>query len=462
MPILPKNKKRYLSFLFSDKLLRIGKIDPSGKKLENLFEFPLPENTLLNGEIVNPEQFINFLEGVKNQIKFTSSEITIGLSESRCYTYSLILPAIENKDIDQAIEYKADTFLPYPYNSEYLDWKIIETLPDGRKKILLSAIPKSLIDNYVSCFAKIGLYPQSFITTSLLLFASLPNEAKKLCFAACVENGSLALILCQNNSIQSVSVLSDLNELISTINHMNDFYLVSRGINNLPKQIYLCGENIPENLLNQLKNAQIESIIMSPQVSGIPQEKASEFVTLMALCQGEINLPEDEKTINILPKDLVNKYKHGQTTRSEVSLAIIILTIFGILNFFLIVETYLMFNKLNSLKKEIVFSTSELKKVDNFKAYKPKFLALKKIAVKKPKILSLIELLQNSKEVSIDIISYSQEKKEAYLSGTATTRNDLLKFKESLENKKIYTKVTLPLSALEKESNIQFRILIIL
>jgi type IV pilus assembly protein PilM len=63
------------------------------------------------------------------------------------------MPAIDEKEMTQAIEFEARKYIPIPLSEVALDWKVVGTdntkRPVQNKKILLIAVPKEVVNKYI-------------------------------------------------------------------------------------------------------------------------------------------------------------------------------------------------------------------------------------------------------------------------------------------------------------------------
>lgn len=137
-------------------------------------------------------------EILKNLIKksgATSSRVVSSLPNSVVFTSVIEMPKIPEDELKEAIEYEAKKYVPLPLEEIALSWSVIDqkagkitkdtnlgtfNKSDSTKsKILLTAVPTVVIDNYLKVFELAGLEPDALEIEALSLIRSLiGNESK--------------------------------------------------------------------------------------------------------------------------------------------------------------------------------------------------------------------------------------------------------------------------------------------
>ncbi|MBU4210024.1 pilus assembly protein PilM [Patescibacteria group bacterium] len=456
-------QKRYLAFLFTDQNIKVAKLNKRGDSLELFYEFPLSEQTIQNGQIKDSVQLLSVLEQIKSQLKIDDASVIVGISEVKAFVHTLTLPDIELSEIDQAIKFQADTFLPISYQKLYLDWMLTKK-KENKLNIVVSAVPKKIINAFTKILIKAGLKPVAFESTAISLFRLLPKENQKLSFVAEIDEISTVLVLGSKTSIKACSVVGKNNHFMDTIQEMKNFYLKKRKQN--PPKIYLCGKKCSDSLLKEIKEKlNLETILLSNKIKNIPSNRESELAVLISLAQKNVTLPEDTKTINILPYSLSQKYKNLSKDRLINSFSLFFIVSVSFLSFFLLFLYFNCQNKNKNLKENLdpVYS-SVTASIDKFSFYKNKISLVNQISDQNNLLIQTIKefLASSFDNIEITGINFDSAKKEFIFTGRAKTRLDLLKLKETLEEKDFINQVTLPVSSLEKASQVEFRMKLVL
>jgi len=89
---------------------------------------------------------------------FKNNYAAVCLPEQEAFLQVIKMPEISKEDIRSAIIYEAENYIPYSIEEVYMDSQIVPSL-DHQKglRVLISAIPRSIVDSYLSCFKKAGL-----------------------------------------------------------------------------------------------------------------------------------------------------------------------------------------------------------------------------------------------------------------------------------------------------------------
>lgn len=81
--------------------------------------------------------------------------VVISLPTSRTYARTFTLPKSAEKDIQEAVELEVGQYVPIPVSLLYVDYKII-TRTKEELTIIVSAVPKKIVDNLLDAVASVG------------------------------------------------------------------------------------------------------------------------------------------------------------------------------------------------------------------------------------------------------------------------------------------------------------------
>ncbi len=86
------------------------------------------------------------------------SHVVLGVPTSRTFSRTFTIPTSAEKNLADAIEIEVDQYIPVPFNMLYVDYEII-TRTKEQITVIMSAIPKTLVDNCTSALEAAGLQP---------------------------------------------------------------------------------------------------------------------------------------------------------------------------------------------------------------------------------------------------------------------------------------------------------------
>lgn len=137
-------------------------------------------------------------EILKNLLKkagVSTNRIAASLPNSVVFTSVIDLPKIPEEEMKSAIEFEAKKYVPLPLEEVSLQWSIIQEkrprinletnlgnvgkASESKNKILLTAVPTLVVDNYRKVFEMAGLEPYALEIEAISLIRSLVNEDDK-------------------------------------------------------------------------------------------------------------------------------------------------------------------------------------------------------------------------------------------------------------------------------------------
>lgn len=87
-----------------------------------------------------------------------SDHAVISVPTSRTFSRTFTIPAKAEATLADAVEIEVDQYIPIPINSLYVDYEIIERNKDTLT-VIMSAVPKTLVDSCMSAVVQSGLRP---------------------------------------------------------------------------------------------------------------------------------------------------------------------------------------------------------------------------------------------------------------------------------------------------------------
>ncbi|MBX4191535.1 MAG: type IV pilus assembly protein PilM [Candidatus Doudnabacteria bacterium] len=114
----------------------------------------------------------------------TTNKIVASLPNNSVFTSVIEMPKLPDSELKVAVEFEAKKYVPLPLQEVALSWSVINdkkakkvpATPDARIKVLLTAVPTAVIDNYLKVFQLAGLDVQALEIEALALIRSLIGE----------------------------------------------------------------------------------------------------------------------------------------------------------------------------------------------------------------------------------------------------------------------------------------------
>ncbi len=160
----------------------------------------------LNQDVLTEKDDAN-LQKAADKIKQLISEVGIitenavfSLPESEVFTRIIEMPKIPKEEIAQAIQFEAESYVPYPLEEVQLDWQILEEGKEpGHSELLhalLIASPLVTIERMVKVVEMAGLKPLAIETNAIANNRALTREDTLSPCLAIVDIGAHASELC--------------------------------------------------------------------------------------------------------------------------------------------------------------------------------------------------------------------------------------------------------------------------
>lgn len=96
------------------------------------------------------------------------------------FTSLIDLPAMSDKELEQAVPYQAQSLVPLPMSDVTVDWTVVGTYEDEKgaqkQQVLLISIPNEQIESYQSVFKKAGLKLKMIEIEGLSLSRALSHK----------------------------------------------------------------------------------------------------------------------------------------------------------------------------------------------------------------------------------------------------------------------------------------------
>jgi len=157
------------------------------RKIGNAFDIiafgssSIDKDIIAKGEIKKEDELSESLKaGLKNpeKGKLTTKYVVCSLPEEHSFIRVLQLPKMSLKETKEAIKWEIEQNIPLGIDEVYFDWEIIDnsSIKLDHQDILIAAIPKTVVDPYVSVLRESGLIPVAMEVESIsIVRAAIKN-----------------------------------------------------------------------------------------------------------------------------------------------------------------------------------------------------------------------------------------------------------------------------------------------
>jgi hypothetical protein len=453
-------KKSFVSLSFSSKKIQILQLGLAKKKVKKYLSVDLPEGLIKDRYVQDKEGLAKLLKQSWRSSGFKEKSVGIVIPEFSTFTKSLTLPKLTTGELDEAVRWQAEDFLPWKAKEMIMDWKTTKE-DDKEYQILAVAVRKDLLEGYVDAAALAGLYPLVVETPSLsLVRISDGGPAGRLIIYN--HFGEAILIIAQGEKIIGSSVvdISSQDELLKTSSQILDFYKEAKI-----EKIFIAGLGVSKELPKDLEKTLGKSVEwVTPQITGLSAEELQEYLIPISLQLKEPSEPSDEHTINLLPPVLVKKYERTKLKLQIWSLTLMVTFVVWVC-FLMAIGVYLyMAQQINSFEMgealqarvppEKAKIIAQVKEVNETSA---KVLKITKASVLPQKVFNAVTQV---KPEGVSLLDYRMDLDtgQVSVSGISSNREVLIEFKQGLEENEDLTSVSVPISSFEVESDLEFEI----
>jgi type IV pilus assembly protein PilM len=150
----------------------------SGYKLISYNRTDLPSGIIKDGEIQQEKELVKYIKQAideTNGKKIKTNYAVCSLPEQHSFIKILQMPQMSMAELQNAIKWEAEANIPFPLDEVYIDWQIIEPVKNhlDHFDILINAVPKKIINQYVNVLHRAGIQPVVFETESFASITSL-------------------------------------------------------------------------------------------------------------------------------------------------------------------------------------------------------------------------------------------------------------------------------------------------
>ena len=453
------NKVSFVSLYFTSSKLLVIKLNPAKKKVDVSAAFDLPAGLIQDHEVKDAKALSDVLKHVWKKSRIKEKAVGIVIPESSTFTKSLDLPKLDLGDLDEAVRWQAEEYIPLDPKGMSLDWKIIGG-SDENYRVLLVAVSDKLLNGYVEVVDSAGLLPLLVETPSIALVraAGEDPDPKLIIYFSFDET---VIILAKGAEIMTSSVVradASPQVLVSTVSriirHFDGVEVKKIVMGGTPRDNSYIPE-ISNNFKKPLEKLQYK-------MSGLTESDLQIYTIPISLQFKDPLEPSDAKTVNLLPPGVINKYRGARFN----------LQVWGLM----LIATFVLVGCLMALFGTYLYLMQNLSKYSDFnsltdvsyqksKSASDQIKRVNTLADKTIKIDSVnhypqdvMNLIYQKKPENVVILSYivDLEKGSVSITGLSAGRSDLLEFKNKLAEGGDFQNILLPLTSFEQGTNIEF------
>jgi len=139
--------------------IKLVELKRTGKswKLLHFGIVQLPEDVIVNREIVNAIAVVDSVKTLLNQIKLKNKNVCTSLSGTSLIIKRMTLDVPNLKELQDQVFWEAEQYLPFNVSEVVMDFQVLSRGKDHKTDLVLVAVKKAVLDAYTACIEDAGL-----------------------------------------------------------------------------------------------------------------------------------------------------------------------------------------------------------------------------------------------------------------------------------------------------------------
>ncbi|NMB56328.1 type IV pilus assembly protein PilM [Candidatus Beckwithbacteria bacterium] len=209
----------YFALDVSSASIKVAQARKQGSNFELIAFGEIKNLYNLYGE--SQENEIKIAQEIKNLLKnsgIRSKEVYLSLSENDVFTRVIQMPFLKTEELETALSFEAEQYIPVPLDNIYLQYEVIFTPPKGvdmKMELLLIAAKKQIVDKLIRIVQMIELTPLVIETSLISTIRALKNQFNMNSILLDCGNTISTVVIFQNGKIKQISSLPTAGQAIT-------------------------------------------------------------------------------------------------------------------------------------------------------------------------------------------------------------------------------------------------------
>ena len=118
----------------------------------------LPDNTIVDGQIMELNVVSDVIQSVCNNHQITANQVVTGVSGHSVIIKNIVLPPMSREELEESIDWHAEEHIPYDLSEVTLDYQVTSESPEATH-VLIAACKRERIDNMKQAIQLAGKQP---------------------------------------------------------------------------------------------------------------------------------------------------------------------------------------------------------------------------------------------------------------------------------------------------------------
>lgn len=133
-----------------------------GYQLKNFGVAPLPAEAIVDGAIMDSGAIADAIRSLIVNLRVKVKDVVASVSGHSVIIKKINLPIMTDEELSESIQWEAEQFIPFDINDVNIDFQIMSgsaSEEQGQMEVLLVAVKKDMINDYITLFNQIALNP---------------------------------------------------------------------------------------------------------------------------------------------------------------------------------------------------------------------------------------------------------------------------------------------------------------
>lgn len=254
----------------------------------------LPEDVIVNREIVNPVAVIENIKVLVNQIKLKNKNVCTSLSGTSLIIKRMTVSSANKKELQDQVFWEAEQYLPFEVSEVVMDFHVLSQLNDKETDVIFVAVKKSVLDGYMKCLFDSGLKPKivdlDFFALQNLVEANYPTDPSEAIAVVDIGASSIKIVITsggipvftKDTGIGGKNLTSEIQRNLNlTFADAESLKISGASLGALPQEVGDLMQNMADNLAMEIKKtidfyhasssgAPVTSVLLTGGCAGIP------------------------------------------------------------------------------------------------------------------------------------------------------------------------------------------------
>jgi type IV pilus assembly protein PilM len=193
--------------------VRLAQVKPAAAmfNLQTYGVVGVPMGAVVEGEIVDVDAVAASIKELLRQTGVRGANAAIGVSNQKVVVRLIDLPYMERAELEGAIQYQAQDYIPIPVEDAILDFQIIgdymTPADEHMMEVLLVAAQRDMIGNAVAAVEQAGLKLQQIDVTSFAIVRGLLGVTQSVLPDDSEQSGDATGIIHMSSGLTNIAVV---------------------------------------------------------------------------------------------------------------------------------------------------------------------------------------------------------------------------------------------------------------